>query len=215
MAKLITQLLALLILFIPSLSCPHHQKQALLHFKASILNATAYSSNKDMLLFSFKSWNTTSDCCNWERVHCSSRFDSRTVIALYLDNLVELLVLTSTIFTPLFHIRSLTHLDISLNGIEGELPGNGWANLSKLVHLDLRWNNFNGSIPSQLFHLRYLQYLDIRGNSFQGELLGNCLANLSKLVHPDLWWNNFNGSIPSQLFHLRNLHYLDMAGISF
>ncbi|XP_030973866.1 receptor-like protein 11 [Quercus lobata] len=93
---------------------------------------------------------------------------------------------------------------------------NCFGNLTKLVHLDLRNCDFNGSIPSQLFHLRNLQYLDLSVNSIQGELPRDGFGNLTKLVHLDLWNNPFiNGSIPSQLFHLRYLQYLDLSSISF
>ena len=167
MAKLslLLLLLVLLTLVTTSLSCPEHQKQALLHFKASIINAT--SSTKSTLN-RLDSWNSSSDCCHWDGVNCSSHFGSKTVLALYLDHITlysretvwlysqETVWLPSTILTPLFHIRSLMHLDLSNNLIRGELPGDNFGNLTKLVHLDLGLNLFNGSIPSQLFHLRYL-----------------------------------------------------------
>ena len=170
-------LLALLILFTPSLCCPEYQKQALLDFKSSLIKTTS-SPSLESPVVELESWNSTSDCCNWNRVICSTRFHSRTVIALHLDSLVfmqsmEPIVVTSTILTPLFRIRSLMLLDMEGNQIQGELPGDGFANLSKLVYLDLKNNFFNGSISSQFFHLRYLQYLDLSSNSFNGILIGD------------------------------------------
>jgi hypothetical protein len=139
MAKLMSLLqLVLVILFTPSLCCPEDQKQALLHFKASFLNATAYSAYSSL---QFESWNSSSDCCQWERVNCTSPFGSKTVISLDLSldraatftNTEEPRVLSFTIFTPLFRIRSLTELDLSWNRIQGELLGDSLANLTKLV----------------------------------------------------------------------------------
>ena len=158
MAKLSLLLLPVLLTFVAtSLSCPEHQKQALLHFKASIINAT---SSTEIKLNQLDSWNSSSDCCHWDGVNCSSHFGSKTVLALYLDYIItwnsQEPVLPSTILTLLFHIRSLMQLDLSNNSIQGELPRDGFGNLTKLVHLDLGLNLFNGSIPSQLFHLRYL-----------------------------------------------------------
>ena len=134
MAKLSPLLLLLIlghvIFFTPTLSCPEYQKQALLHFKASIINAT--SSTESTLLNRLQSWSSSSDCCNWDRVSCSSSFSSRTVIALYLEDLIlqkDPMVLTSTILTPLFRIKSLTYLDLYHNRIQGELPGDGFASL--------------------------------------------------------------------------------------
>ena len=196
MAKLnllLPLLLPVLLTFVAtSLSCPEHQKQALLNFKASIINATSL---KESTLYRLDSWNSSSDCCHWDGVSCSSHFGAKTMLALYLDgiipsNLQESVWLPSTISTPLFHIRSLMHLDLSDNSIQGELPRDGFGNLTKLVHLDLCLNQFNGSIPSQILHLRYLRYLDLSDNLF-------------------------HGSIPSELFHLRYLQYLDLGDNSF
>ena len=160
MAKLNLLLILLLVLLTfvtTSLSCPEHHKQALLHFKASIINATSLTKST---LYRLDSWNSSLDCCHWDGVICSSRFGSMTVLALYLDDIItsnsQEPVLPSTILTLLFHIRSLMQLDLSNNSIQGELPRDGFGNLTKLVHLDLGLNLFNGSIPSQLFHLRYL-----------------------------------------------------------
>ena len=195
MAKL-SILLGLLILLTSSLCCPEDQKQALLQFKASLINATT-SSSLNSTLFRIASWNSSSDCCHWDRVNCSSQFDSRNVIALNLDSLADFrrvpIVLTSAILTPLFHIRSLMVLDLAQNQMQGELPGNGFANLSKLVHLDLQLNDFNGSIPSQLFHLRNLQLLNMYSNSFHGILNGEVgsLQNL-RVLNLD---NNFLSGI--------------------
>ncbi|KAF9587527.1 hypothetical protein IFM89_003632 [Coptis chinensis] len=78
-------------------------------------------------------------------------------------------------------------LDISSNSIQGELPANGIVNFTKLLHLDMRENSFNESIPTKLFRLQRLQNLDMSSNMFNGILsqevgaLRN-LRNLSKLV---------------------------------
>jgi hypothetical protein len=63
MVKLMSLLqLVLVILFTPSLCCPEDKKQALLHFKASFLNATGYSALRS-LLYRLESWNSNTDCC--------------------------------------------------------------------------------------------------------------------------------------------------------
>ncbi|GJT42387.1 hypothetical protein Tco_0951102 [Tanacetum coccineum] len=41
-------------------------------------------------------------------------------------------------------IRSLKQIDISMNGLQGEIPGDGLGNLTQLVHLDMSLNRFNG-----------------------------------------------------------------------
>ncbi|XP_023922291.1 receptor-like protein 46 [Quercus suber] len=250
MAKLtLLLLLELLIFFTPSLSCPEYQKQALLNFKASLINSTSTtttttSSSEAQRVLLFESWNSSSDCCDWERVNCSSSLGSRTVTALYLHNLVDQLpwehtVLTSNILTPLFHIRSLTHLEMSKNKIQGELPSDGFANLTELIYLDLGWNDFFGSIPSQLFQLRYLKYLDMGSNNFHDipkeignmtesrhleflDLSENQLEGMfpqwlaeMEVVSIILSGNNLTGSLPPFLFNSINLNILSLSRNNF
>ena len=206
-------LLALLIVFTTSFSCPQHQKEALLHFKASLSNVTSFPSDKEYLLSLFESWNSSSDCCDWEMVSCNPHFGSRNVIALYMGNSFEQLepmVLASSILTPLFHIRSLTHLDLSWSRIQGELPGDGIANLTKLIHLDLSGNHFSGSIPSQIFNLSYLQYLCVDYNSFNGNIPKE-IGNKTKLQTLSLQHNNLFGKIPSSILILKELKSLDLS----
>jgi Leucine-rich repeat (LRR) protein len=191
MAKLISLLqLVLVILFTPSLCCPEDQKQALLHFKASVLNATTG-------YFPFESWNSSSDCCQWERVNCTSPFGSKTVISLHLYRLVDLnnteepRVLSFTIFTPLFRIRSLTKLDLSSNRIQGgELLGDSLANMSKLVSLDLSGNSFHGNIPKEIGNMTKLQQLSLSHSNCFGEIPASIL-NLKELKTLDLSLNSY------------------------
>ncbi|GKF46618.1 leucine-rich repeat-containing protein [Tanacetum coccineum] len=132
---------------IPTFPCPVHQKQALLHFKSTL--TSIYNSKYPVKFAELHSWNPAS----WERVNCST---TGSVTELHLFNVVvpppnfDQVTIPSEILTPLFHIRSLELLDISFNHFEGEIPGDGFGNLTKLLHLDMWRNNFNGSIPSQL-----------------------------------------------------------------
>nr|POE54785.1 putative inactive leucine-rich repeat receptor-like protein kinase [Quercus suber] len=146
---------------------------------------------------------------------------------------MESSVVPSTILTPLFRIRSLKQLGMSANSIQGELSGNSFANLNELCCLDLRQNEFNGSIPSQLFQLRYLQYLDLSGNSFHGILSGEELRTLDfgynllsmeipthidsysywrsiSLNHSGLEQQEVDGGIPSSIQNLTELETLEL-----
>ncbi|KAJ8534545.1 hypothetical protein K7X08_016273 [Anisodus acutangulus] len=166
--------LGLLSFFRAAFCCPNDQKQALLKFKSAFLENTAVNSSSSDGFFSYglEDWNSTSDCCSWDRVICDSRPNSRAVIALYLDSLQspEPVVVSSSVLAPLFGIKSLMMLILSSNHIQGQIAGEGIANLGNLVHLDLMQNNFTGSIPPQVSHLRHLQYLDFSGNLLTGVL---------------------------------------------
>ncbi|KAK1361930.1 LRR receptor-like serine/threonine-protein kinase GSO1 [Heracleum sosnowskyi] len=181
----------------------------LLQFKSSLLNLYNTSNSS---VAGLESWNSSSDCCTWNRVVCGSH--SGDITALHLDLLhtpdfeVEMI---SRILEPIYGIKSLMLLNISNNLIEGEISGIGLANLTKLVHLDMSFNNFNGSIPPQLFLLKFLQFLDISYNNIQGEIMGNVSADFTKLVHLDMSWNGFNCSIPAQLYHMKFLEFLDLS----
>ncbi|KAJ9556596.1 hypothetical protein OSB04_011210 [Centaurea solstitialis] len=74
---------------------------------------------------------------------------ARNVTELHLATFVPLFinlvpVINSDIPTPFFRIRSLKLLDISINFLQGGIPGEGFGNLTELIHLDLTNNNFNG-----------------------------------------------------------------------
>ena len=135
-----------------SWSCPEYQKQALLQFKSSIL---AINSS----LHTLDSWDSSSSCCLWNNVTCSSPSTSNStssvVIGLHLSD-ISAQLMHSYLLAPLFFIRSLRVLDISHYSINGQIPALGFGNLGNLVHLDLSLNWFNGSIPPQLFQLRHL-----------------------------------------------------------
>ena len=178
-----------------------------------LINATSFPSEKENLLGLFESWNSSSNCCDWDMVNCNSHFGSRNVIALdmgYVFGNLHSIVLTSTILTPLFHIRSLARLGLCFNQIQGELPGDRIANLTNLIDLDLSYNDFNGPIPSQLFNLSYLQYLDVSYNSFSGNI-PNEIGNKTELQELSLQHNNFFGKIPSSILNLKRLETLDLS----
>ncbi|GKA97561.1 leucine-rich repeat-containing protein [Tanacetum coccineum] len=163
--------------------------------------------------FELDSWNSTSNCCSWERVNCST---TGSVTELQLSDVAtppppdfEQVPISSDILTPLFHIRSLELLDMSINYFEGEIPGDGFGNLTKLLHLDMWRNNFNGSIPNQLFQLTNLRYLDMGYNNLEGRL-GPELGRLTNLTLLDLSSNQFTGPIPSSMQNFSKLEWLGL-----
>ncbi|GKV45700.1 hypothetical protein SLEP1_g52757 [Rubroshorea leprosula] len=104
---------------------------------------------------------------------------------------------------------------MSANKFNSTLP-NWLYNLTKLQHLDMHLNAFNGVglIHKQLGNPCNLQILDLSYNNFHGEikyLLGDFHScwNTS-LMWLQLSYNKFVGSLPDSLGELKNLQYLDV-----
>ncbi|XP_074335880.1 receptor-like protein 46 [Apium graveolens] len=218
-------------MLMPCLACPPHQKQSLLHFKSSLLNIFSTSNSS---VVGLESWNSTSDCCTWTRVVCSSH--ARVITALHLQffPILYYMKMNSSILDPIYGIRTLMLLDISSNSMRGEISGYGLANLTKLVHLDMSYNDLNGPIPAQLFHLKFLRFLDLSYNfalkgglssevgklgnlrtfNLEGNMLdGNIpveIGNLTKLQNFSISDNKFSGGIPDSVGNLMGLERLDL-----
>ncbi|KAL8506441.1 hypothetical protein ACS0TY_017361 [Phlomoides rotata] len=93
-------------------------------------------------------------------------------------------------------------------GFVGRLPDE-IGNLTKLVSLNLGYNDMNGSVPTVLGSLKNLQKLDLYGNKLQGAV--EVLCNLEKLFSVDLRENKFVGQIPGCLGSLSTLREINLA----
>ncbi|KAJ9153967.1 hypothetical protein P3X46_027349 [Hevea brasiliensis] len=228
MAKINPLLFAIfIIILIPniSLSCPQHQKEALLQFK---ILALRYLSSHIDFFKPFDTWNNNfhADCCQWSGVACSFITASKQVVTglnlnsfisgsiseyatCSLDSHSQNIVLSSHVLTPLFHVRTLEFFFISCNNIQGEISGIGLSNLTALVELDMSHNMFNGSIPPQLFSLRHLKSLSLDFNFFHGEIPVE-IGNLTNLQELSLSNNKLAGAIPPALCRLKKLQVLHL-----
>ncbi|KAF9615292.1 hypothetical protein IFM89_022619 [Coptis chinensis] len=206
-----------------------------------LINETSSNSSLDTDFGGIESWNSSLDCCQWDLVTCNPRSPSRNVVAIdiysFVTSLAPEVVVNSAVLAPLFPITTLMKLDISSNSRQGELPPNGIVNFTKLLHLDLRENSFNGSIPTKLFRLQRLRYLDMNSNMFNGILsqevraLWNLrvlnlaenflygeipmeIGNLTQLRQLSLRHNRFSGGLSNSLLHLTELQVLDFRNNS-
>jgi Leucine-rich repeat (LRR) protein len=117
--------------------------------------------------------------------------------------------------TALYRCRSLRYLDLSWNGMGGELPDDiGYdlgANLSKL---NLEGNNFNGTIPASLSMLRNLRYLGLDRNRFTGSVP----VELGELTSLRELWLSYNlldaGELLASFENLTNLVSLSASNCS-
>ncbi|KAG0477154.1 hypothetical protein HPP92_013995 [Vanilla planifolia] len=66
--------------------------------------------------------------------------------------------------SPLFEIKTLTRLDATKCGLQGDIPAKGLLGLSQLERLDLSMINLNGSIPPEIGKLSNLRFLSFASN---------------------------------------------------
>ena len=103
----------------------------------------------------------------------------------------------------------LEHFDISVNALQGPIPG-VIKHMSVLKVLDLSANVFNSTIPLWLANLTNLVHLNLGFNNLTGEI-PRALGNLTSLVVLDLSFNSLEGGIPGSLWNLCSLKVLDLA----
>ncbi|KAF3943675.1 hypothetical protein CMV_029789 [Castanea mollissima] len=103
----------------------------------------------------------------------------------------------------------LEHFDISVNALQGPIPG-VIKHMSVLKVLDLSANIFNSTIPMWLANLTSLVHLNLGFNNLTGEI-PSALGNLTSLVVLDLSFNSLEGGIPGSLWNLCSLKVLDLA----
>ncbi|XP_078169637.1 uncharacterized protein LOC144564020 [Carex rostrata] len=106
----------------------------------------------------------------------------------------------------IFHIPTLTKLDLSFNGeLFGTLPN--FPIVNSLESLVLDETNFFGSIPDSIGNLRNLSELSLSDCNFSGQIPSS-MEKLRKLPKLELSNNSFSGSIPPSLFSLPYLKEL-------
>ncbi|KAL4626220.1 hypothetical protein ACB092_05G080200 [Castanea dentata] len=129
---------------------------------------------------------------------------------------------------------NLTHLDLSNNRIEGNLPhqlvfpnvtklflqsnlfsGPIPPNISDLMpslqYLDLSENRLYGKIPLSISKIKYLNILVLRRNNLSGELPHQWNESQKGLRVVDISYNNICGKIPSSMGFLGNLSILVLS----
>ncbi|KAJ7957318.1 putative Receptor-kinase [Quillaja saponaria] len=110
-------------------------------------------------------------------------------------------------------IGTLTTLKIlSMVGCEinGTLHTTGWSKLKNLEELNLRYNDFEGTLPPSFGNLTALRKLDLSINHFTGNFSSN-LGNMPSLEILDLSENNFTEHITSNVVSMPSLWKLDLS----
>ncbi|KVH90810.1 Leucine-rich repeat-containing protein [Cynara cardunculus var. scolymus] len=181
-------------------SCFHKEKQALLHFKASLRDP----------LGQLSTWRPAEDddCCKWSGVTCNNHTGHVTELNLHSYHL------RGEISPSLLNLTYLNHLDLCFNSFDGTIP-KVITSMTQLRYLDLSFNFFHGTIPRSIGSLTQLRYLDLSFNFFNGTILPE-FGNLTNLRNLSLGNNERLSTIQTLdwLSNLSHLQHLDMTHIS-
>ncbi|KAM0933359.1 putative protein kinase RLK-Pelle-LRR-XII-1 family [Dioscorea sansibarensis] len=176
-----------------------------------------------------RSWNQSTNFCQWAGVTCSNPKHPQRVTSLDLSshNLAGTIspsITNLTFLTELYlmennldgqipltigHLHRLHYFNLSYNSMHGEIPA-CLSNCTNLRVLDLNHNYFSGNIPSELGSLIKLDTFGLFNNSFTG-IIPASLGNLSSLRAITLGNNKLHGPIPKELGRLQKMIYLSMG----
>ncbi|KAK8986521.1 hypothetical protein V6N11_010077 [Hibiscus sabdariffa] len=104
---------------------------------------------------------------------------------------------------------SLYYLDLSHNHLSGPLPI-----CTRLQHLHLQRNRFDGSISEAFLDASQLLVLNLKDNSLSGNVPG-MIGSLSSLRVLLLSQNSLSGLIPEELCRLKQISMMDLSTNSF
>ena len=107
-------------------------------------------------------------------------------------------------------LKSLVHLDLRSNNIEGTLPTN-FGDMRLLRYVNLNDNSITGMVPTQLYKMYGMEYLNLGNNLLTGSI-STYIGGLINLRAIHLGYNYFSGTIPSELAMSTLLGAIHLAG---
>ncbi|KAL6554738.1 hypothetical protein OROHE_007477 [Orobanche hederae] len=109
--------------------------------------------------------------------------------------------LTGNLGVELSNLKSLKHLDLSANNIEGSFP---YSLPSNLTNLNLAENKLGQSITYSFEKMKHLRHLNLSHNFLTGPL-DDVINGLENLKIMDLSFNSFTGELSTSFGSLTNL----------
>ncbi|KAL5566021.1 hypothetical protein UlMin_029185 [Ulmus minor] len=122
--------------------------------------------------------------------------------------------INSVVPSTLANLSSLTAIDLTDCGLQGEIQSQTYNTLIPLKSLRLGGTRFFGKLPISISNLKDLNELRVSGCNFSG-LIPSSLGNLTQLMFLDLANNSFSGQVPSSLQNLAKLKHLLLADNNF
>ncbi|GAY67255.1 hypothetical protein CUMW_255100 [Citrus unshiu] len=132
-------------------------------------------------------------------------------LTLY-DNYLTSSTLDLSFLSSLSNCKSLTHISLSNNPLDGILPRTYVGNLSHSLKNFYMYNcNVSGGIPEEITNLTNLTTIVLGGNKLNGSI-PITLGKLQKLQDVDLEYNQLEGSIPDSICLSVELYELELGG---
>ncbi|ESR40314.1 hypothetical protein CICLE_v10025188mg [Citrus x clementina] len=132
-------------------------------------------------------------------------------LTLYDNNLTSS-TLDLSFLSSLSNCKSLTHISLSNNPLDGILPRTYVGNLSHSLKNFYMYNcNVSGGIPEEITNLTDLTTIVLGGNKLNGSI-PITLGKLQKLQDVDLEYNQLEGSIPDSICLSVELYELELGG---
>ncbi|KAF6153446.1 hypothetical protein GIB67_003636 [Kingdonia uniflora] len=178
------------------------ETEALLKWKASLLNDSPSLLPTWTTSNSSSYFNKTTTPCTWSGISCNN---AGNVVKLNVSTLGLQGTLLNFKFSSFLY---LTTLDLSSNALFGTIPTH-ITNLSQITSLIFSNNTLSGEIPREIGLLTNLVSLVISQNLLYGPI-PSTVGNLTKLHGLGLWDNQLNGSIPPEIGNLKSLSALSL-----
>ncbi|XP_047312989.1 piriformospora indica-insensitive protein 2 [Impatiens glandulifera] len=109
------------------------------------------------------------------------------------------------------NMNKLKILDLSQNGLEGNLP-KSTGGLTGLLKLDLSYNRFSGEIPETLKAMKDLEFLDLSYNVFTNSGIPAFFSGMTSLREVYLNGNLLGGHIPEIWENLKGIIGIGLSG---
>ncbi|XP_068318477.1 receptor-like protein 6 [Pyrus communis] len=214
--------------------CLKDQQLSLLHFKKNL----TFDDDGSPVSSKFVSWDSSTDCCSWVGVTCSS---NGHVVGLDISSQhISGGIDSSSSLSDLQHLQSLNLADNSF--VKGFGIPSAIGKLTNLRYLNLSNNYYFGKIPFEISRLTRLEVLDISQRDYNAgrmplesskfsmffqnlssltvlNLGGNNIsapvpgffANFSKLTTLSLYSCGLRGTFPKQIFQVPTLQTIDLS----
>jgi len=149
-------------------------------------------------------WLSNTSECQWAGISCD-------VHGQIVDLDLSGFNLTGTFPEGVFYFPFLQKLSFRNNSLHGALPSMLSETMPTLRYLDLRYNDFTGSVPAGTWNARKLNRLDLGGNQLAGSIPPD-VGSLSDMKNIFLNDNMFTGVLPPAVGSLNSVISFSVNG---